>query len=319
MMTLADMRASMEENGLEHHGVKGMKWGVRQDKGHEGEQAKTKKIAKLDKKYERQNSSMKTYAKVYNAAAEKHDVILGLINNKAEYKNTDLSPNTTIGRKYHEEVRSTFERTLNETAQSLIGSSASGKIQLAFGVSAAGEFPSMYMSVPDQVEHAADDNRIELIVERESNGLILGIQFPQFNSLAQSDIKHYGTKGMKWGVRKDRPGGRSGLQSKAPEAVNAQALRARARAARSTDVLTNKELQEYVTRANLEQQYSRLTTPQKSIGAKFTQDLMAQVGKEKVKQVIVKNLSVKAVRTALAYGLGPFGVAVGGVVEATVK
>src|SRR5580765_5794043 len=39
------------ENLLEHHGTKGMKWGVRRDKGHEGESASPKKITKLDKKF----------------------------------------------------------------------------------------------------------------------------------------------------------------------------------------------------------------------------------------------------------------------------
>ena len=72
---------------IEHHGTKGMKWGVRNDKGHEGEQAKIKKIVKLDKKFERNAQSLGTTIALHNRAAEltnKNDV--DRINNKPQYK-----------------------------------------------------------------------------------------------------------------------------------------------------------------------------------------------------------------------------------------
>jgi hypothetical protein len=105
-------------------------------------------------------------------------------------------------------------------------------------------------------------------------------------------LMHYGVKGMKWGVRKDRsvssgpqpvqtlqrPGSRvqarGGKNLPASEdAVKAAEARQKARAS-TTDSLSTKDLQQLVNRMNLEQQYSRLTTPQKSAGKKFADRLM---------------------------------------------
>lgn len=94
-------------------------------------------------------------------------------------------------------------------------------------------------------------------------------------------LKHYGVKGMKWGVRRDRtptgvsvketPGRRlktSGgkNQSASDDAKTAAGLRQKARAS-TTDSLSNTELQTLVKRMSLEQQYSNLSS-QNSSGAK---------------------------------------------------
>ena len=81
-----------------------------------------------------------------------------------------------------------------------------------------------------------------------------------------ASLNHYGVKGMHWGVRKDRSDGGSGSDSKttpkpkmSEDAKNVE--RAFAKINRGgTDALSNQELQHLVSRLNLEQQYSRLTT-----------------------------------------------------------
>lgn len=72
---------------LKHHGVKGMKWGVRNDKGHEGERAKTKDIAKADKKYEKSFSGMAGFSKMHNEMAGQMNKRLDGLNSKYEGKN----------------------------------------------------------------------------------------------------------------------------------------------------------------------------------------------------------------------------------------
>ena len=51
-----------------------MKWGVRKDAGHEGERAKTKKIGKLDKKFEKNATSLDTFIKINNKPSENQNM-----------------------------------------------------------------------------------------------------------------------------------------------------------------------------------------------------------------------------------------------------
>ena len=120
-------------------------------------------------------------------------------------------------------------------------------------------------------------------------------------------LAHYGVKGMRWGVRKDRgdrdaifrkrakeknpvevsvsqqPGkyvkGKGGQNQPASEdAITAATYRQKARAS-TPDSLSNKELQALVTRMNLEQQYNNLSSQsdRRSRGAKLANQI---VGKE---------------------------------------
>lgn len=71
-------------------------------------------------------------------------------------------------------------------------------------------------------------------------------------------LEHFGVKGMRWGVRKrrtdDGPGSADAERAKRHAATVAK---------KGTKALSNKELQELVTRMNLEQQFSTLSTKQK--------------------------------------------------------
>jgi hypothetical protein len=103
-------------------------------------------------------------------------------------------------------------------------------------------------------------------------------------------IAHYGTKGMKWGVRKkssssssttvtDRRGNpiRKTNSNLATDAVRTRVNQAVAKK-RGTDVLSTKELQDLVTRLNLEKQYDQLNPPQVSAGKKAAGILLTKVG-----------------------------------------
>lgn len=77
--------------------------------------------------------------------------------------------------------------------------------------------------------------------------------------VAEDTLAHYGIKGMKWGVSRTR----QQIDADSADVTRVKEARGKIKANRTTDVLSNKELQDVVTRLNLEQQYSRLTTPQK--------------------------------------------------------
>lgn len=122
-------------------------------------------------------------------------------------------------------------------------------------------------------------------------------------------LAHYGVKGMKWGVRKDRYG-RSGpqevtLKTKPGRRVTAKGGRrqpasedakrtatSRQKAKKSTiDSLSTKELQELVTRMNLENQYKNLARRQRFLnkGEAFVDELLSiQRTTEKVKRAANK-------------------------------
>jgi hypothetical protein len=122
-------------------------------------------------------------------------------------------------------------------------------------------------------------------------------------TLAEDILAHHGVKGMKWGVRKDgstssttvrtspvarkstditarqKPGQfvrTSGgkRQIAAEDAIRVAASRQLAKKS-TTDALTNKQLQDAVTRMNLEQQYSTLAkkSDRRTRGQRFVQAL----------------------------------------------
>ena len=108
------------------------------------------------------------------------------------------------------------------------------------------------------------------------------------------ELKHFGVKGMKWGVRKaDRPTGPEEVSTRQtpgrhvkteggrrleahPDAVRAATNRQKARKS-TTDSLSNKELQELINRMNMEQQYSTLMQKRSVIakGQKFAKKITA--------------------------------------------
>jgi hypothetical protein len=126
-------------------------------------------------------------------------------------------------------------------------------------------------------------------------------------------LVHFGVKGMRWGVRKDRPGTTGGEpvtirvragkrvvttgghgHAPSEDALRVADSRQKARKS-STDALSTQELQALVTRMNLERQYSQLKpTPagQKiaKAGAKFAADTLLQAGKKQAAKLLSSHI-----------------------------
>ena len=73
-----------------------------------------------------------------------------------------------------------------------------------------------------------------------------------------NELYHFGVKGMKWGVRKDRKRSDSKDYTESRDLLK-----------KSPNKLSNAELRKINERLNLEQQYSNLTTSQKQKGNRF--------------------------------------------------
>lgn len=83
----------------------------------------------------------------------------------------------------------------------------------------------------------------------------------------QKDVlTHHGVKGMKWGVKSNSPSGPSTSASNDSQRATAANKKARTSGTKS---LSNMELQDLITRMNLEQQFSRLQPARFEHGQKF--------------------------------------------------
>lgn len=107
----------------------------------------------------------------------------------------------------------------------------------------------------------------------------------------EGTLAHYGIKGMKWGIRRRR--GADGLVEKSEDVKRAEAARAKVGKKGDTRALSNKELQDLVTRMNLEQQFSKLSVQNKKTNPalKFVADTLVNVGKQEAQKMAQQQLA----------------------------
>ena len=89
-------------------------------------------------------------------------------------------------------------------------------------------------------------------------------------STLEETLAHFGIKGMKWGTRRSQ----AQLHSPSEDHVNARAASAKAKSG-GTKALSNKELQDLVTRMNLEKQFSTVNPTKMKKASKFLKAFFA--------------------------------------------
>ena len=89
-----------------------------------------------------------------------------------------------------------------------------------------------------------------------------------------SELYHFGVKGMKWGVRRDR---KRSVQTKQSKSDSSDYQDSRDLLKKSPNQLSNTQLRKLNERLNLEQQYSNLTTTQKQNGQSFMGRVQGQL------------------------------------------
>ena len=97
-----------------------------------------------------------------------------------------------------------------------------------------------------------------------------------------NELYHFGVKGMKWGVRKDR---KRSVSSKRSRSDSKDYAESRDLLKKSPNKLSNAELRKINERLNLEQQYSNLTTIQKQKGQSFVKRVKNQMSNTAVNEV----------------------------------
>lgn len=225
---------------LEHSGVKGMKWGVRNDKGHEGESAKTKKIAKLDKKFEKNASSLNTTLALHNRAAELANSRVDAINNKSKYKGQDFTRDSPLRQSYYKEHQKSFLDGVTQAAKEM-GTNASGTKQYTIIETTSGGW-DVYVT---DVQHADEKTpEFSVDVDYDDMGHIRKVMLPETAAHAddvEEFLAHYGVKGQRWGVRRRQS------QANRDHATN-----------RKLAAMSDAELQKTVNRIRMEKQYKDL-------------------------------------------------------------
>lgn len=282
---------------LEHHGVKGMKWGVRRDNAGAGKQASEKKIAKLDKKFER-GATSKQYFAVYNSMAEKmNKTEIDRINNDPRFKGKDMSKPSKLQDAYYKEYSDTATKALNEASASIIGSNASGTkvVKFEYDVTKTA-FPTCAIYDADRVKHADDAQEIEL--EVDDNWFILSMKLPSTIEHSEESLKHYGVKGMKWGV--SRASGSNGRTKREQKEVNR-----RVDAKKRRRVLSDKDLDGLVKRLEQEKKLKTLLDDDLSPGKNFANQITRNAG-SKVLTAVAAGAGMYVVRGVLTkeWGLG---------------
>ena len=261
-MTLTDF--------FEHHGVKGMHWGVRNadSKSEEGGSgsASPKHQAKHDKLIQK---------------AEQHEIVSAGHARAAKYYQSEAA----------------------EVARKGLDSSAGRRV---YGNNAANEGPGLFYIKNNQTrgeavdqlqsnlrvlhnQHARAANRHSAKAVKLRNKAAQfehdGLNFdPNFeideylshfiDSPCMSEteyLRHFGVKGMHWGVRKT-----SGEPS--PDHVRAVELKTKVKSSGGVHVLSNDDLKALNERLNLESNYSRLSPEEVSAGQKFTNHLLGVGG-----------------------------------------
>ena len=89
-----------------------------------------------------------------------------------------------------------------------------------------------------------------------------------------SELYHFGVKGMKWGVHKDR---KRSVRTKRSKSDSSDYGESRDLLTKSPNQLSNAQLRKLNERLNLEQQYSNLTKTQKQNGQSFMGRVQGQL------------------------------------------
>lgn len=205
-----------EESELKHYGVIGQKWGVRNDKSGESSGSSSKGGQKeerdLNKAAEKaMNLANRKYFAVYNATAKESEKIFNEINNTYSKKygpniNPVKDPTTKLAKAYWNDCAIALTKSLQANGDRILGSKVDSRIKVRWEMPSdqPGSLPLYYIEKADSVQHAEELDKIKLIPKFDKSGMIISIDFPKdiFED-EESELKHYGVLGQKWGIRKD--------------------------------------------------------------------------------------------------------------------
>lgn len=290
------------ETFLEHHGVKGQKWGVRHDPGHEGERVKVKKLGKLDQAWFDKIDKPKGWdaVAVHNRVADKVNANISAFNKKPQYKNANLikAPNSPATKQYIRDFENLQARYFKEAVKEIHGVSPSGSMRTEVVKTPNGYVIKVHgahtWTDVSHAENPSGDLTFQLILD--DNGYISSIKNVENNikqslNLGIDFLEHHGIKGQKWGIRNKKSSsavtpGRHGLIKRKRKAVastkgfskdakQAHIIRKKAKTSPvKVKALSNTEINTFLNRVNLESRFSQATPTAGQKALKTVKDIL---------------------------------------------
>lgn len=214
------MDVETKVNELLHYGVKGMKWGVRKD------------ASRADKKWGRKAFSQDMHYRVQGRAADKINKALPGLNARHKQDGTT--------KKYRSDIEKLIKDSHQSAFREIMGSdsSPSGK----YSAEVVFDWNTGWAAIqPVWLEHSDTKDWGGLQLSFDDRGFVIKVEF-----MKTKPIAHYGVKGMKWGVRRDK-------KSRSADSAAAAKLKRK-----RISEMSNAELTSVSKRLRLEQEYSRL-------------------------------------------------------------
>lgn len=292
--------AAVVENALAHYGVKGMRWGVRKSEASADRQQR--KIQKQDKKFEKAARSSATHQMLWMESVKtlKKSGDLKAIGNRPEFADSKFRLKTgtakrQLQKKYDDAVAIELMNHLKKNANTIVNRSGTRQFDVdalyGYDKGKQGEHiirasKGQWRIVTKELKQA-DGDILSLRVVRDALGKITDI-IPEVDELAQSDMAHYGIKGMKWGRRKaDRP--------VSADAANKIGVKAEVKKNKISAV-SNADLQAAIRRMQLEQDFKRLSVNEQPQLKRMVSSILLEAGKREVQAYAAKKLTVGAVK-----------------------
>jgi len=204
---------NMFEEELGHSGVKGMKWGVRNERESSSNRTFSKKEERSLNRAANKGMRIanRNYTKVYNKMADESAGLYKKINGYFEKKygdqfNPGKYPDSKITKSYWNAASKAVEKSLQMHSNNILGSKIDSRLKVTWFVDLAQGLPSFYIELADAAKHSEEENKIQLIITFDSKGKILKYDFPEylFEEESEGELAHYGVLGMKWGIRNAR-------------------------------------------------------------------------------------------------------------------
>lgn len=315
-----DMEVSMHssdavESGLSHYGKKGMRWGQRMSEVKANRAAK--KVAKKDAKFEKRADTVDLHFKLHNATTDAmNQVHIPRINSKPVYEKAAndgilVNDNHPTTQKYHKEFKDAYLTELNKAADKL-GTNTSGTRKYAVGESQNALGFKVYTK---DVKHANLSDSFEVNLVVDDKGLVTGFELAALKQgalLVGKTLEHYGVKGMRWGQttktatpvsvsqkgKKLKTAGGSGKKAHSDAVRTAKIGQTKKKS--GVSAISDKDLQSYANRLQLEQRVKGLEFNQKSGPKKFIATLLGNSGKQYANQVGNEAASAAAKKTIAA-------------------